>query len=88
MQCKDRVEEAVQTAIVNILGVDEDEIHPDLSLAEDLGADSFELVEIGFEIEDALDIEISAQDLGPSSTVGQMCGCLRSKVPQGSCASL
>ena len=87
MQCKDRVEEAVQDAIINILGVDEDEIHPDLSLADDLGADSFDLVEIGFELEDAFDIEIPG-DLSPSSTVSQLCNFLRSKVPQGSCASL
>ena len=44
--------------IVNLLGVDEDEITPGTKIQEDLGADSLDLVELVIGVEEAFDLEI------------------------------
>ena len=53
------LEEKVKNIIVNKLGVEPDEIVPEASFLEDLGADSLDLVELIMTMEETFDIEIS-----------------------------
>ena len=53
------VEERVKSVIVEQLGVDADEVTPDASFVEDLGADSLDQVELIMAFEEEFGVEIS-----------------------------
>src|SRR3954462_8552606 len=55
---------AVQEAVANALGVDEDEASPDATLMDDLGAESIDLLDILFRVERSTGVKIQASDLG------------------------
>lgn len=58
------MESAVQDAVVQALGVDDDEVTPDATLMDDLGAESIDLLDILFRIEKSVGVKIQASDLG------------------------
>ena len=64
------VEERVKSIIVEQLGVDAEEVSPDASFVEDLGADSLDQVELIMAFEEEFDIEIPDEDAEKISTVG------------------
>jgi len=53
------VEERVKSIIVEQLGVDADEVTPEASFVEDLGADSLDTVELIMTFEEEFGVEIS-----------------------------
>ena len=53
------VEERVKSIIVEQLGVDADEVNPEASFVEDLGADSLDTVELIMAFEEEFGVEIS-----------------------------
>ena len=53
------VEDRVESIIVEQLGVDADEVTPDASFVEDLGADSLDQVELIMAFEEEFGVEIS-----------------------------
>jgi acyl carrier protein len=53
------VEERVKSIIVEQLGVDADEVQPEASFVEDLGADSLDTVELIMAFEEEFGVEIS-----------------------------
>ena len=53
------VEERVKSIIVEQLGVDADEVTPEASFVEDLGADSLDTVELIMAFEEEFGVEIS-----------------------------
>jgi acyl carrier protein len=53
------VEDRVKSIIVEQLGVDADEVSPDASFVEDLGADSLDTVELIMAFEEEFGVEIS-----------------------------
>src|SRR3954468_5378103 len=55
---------AVQEAVANALGLDDDEATPDATLMDDLGAESIDLLDILFRIERSTGVKIQASDLG------------------------
>ena len=55
---------AVQEAVANALGLDDDEVTPEATLMDDLGAESIDLLDILFRIERAVGVKIQASDLG------------------------
>ena len=55
--------------IAKQLGVDEDNITPDASFMEDLGADSLDTVELVMALEEEFDIEIPDSDAEKIQTV-------------------
>jgi acyl carrier protein len=61
---------ALRTAAVDVLKVDADRVVETASFAEDLEADSLDLVELVMSLEDALDITIEEDDLADVRTVG------------------
>ena len=56
------VADQVKKIIVEQLGVDEDEVTPDASFVDDLGADSLDPVELGMAFEEDFSIEIPDED--------------------------
>ena len=61
--------EEVKSVIIDVLGVSEDEVTPEASLTDDLGADSLDAVEIGNSIEEKTGVAISDEDLPTLRTV-------------------
>jgi len=56
------VEEKVKGIIMEQLGVDAEEVTPEASFVNDLGADSLDTVELVMALEEAFKIEISDED--------------------------
>ncbi|HYC58094.1 MAG TPA: acyl carrier protein [Thermoanaerobaculia bacterium] len=56
------VEDRVKSIIVEQLGVDVEEVNPDASFVEDLGADSLDTVELIMAFEEEFGVEISDDD--------------------------
>ena len=55
---------ALRTAAVDVLSVEADQVTEDASFADDLDADSLDLVELVMQLEDSLDVKIEEDDLG------------------------
>ncbi len=64
------IEERVKEIIVEQLGVSEDEVVPEASFIDDLGADSLDIVELVMEFEEAFDMSIPDEDAEKIRTVG------------------
>ena len=64
------VADKVKSIIVEQLGVDEEEVTPDASFVEDLGADSLDTVELVMAFEEEFDIEIPDDAAEHIQTVG------------------
>ncbi len=62
---KDEVFEKVQAALVEALGVDDDEVTSDATIVGDLGAESIDFLDIVFRLEKAFEIEIPRAELFP-----------------------
>ncbi len=62
--------EKLAEIIAEQLSVDPEEITMDTSFADDLGADSLDLVEVVVALEDELDITIEDEELHNIKTVG------------------
>ena len=65
MSTKEEVFTKVQTALVDALGVDEEEVTPQARLVGDLGAESIDFLDIVFRLEKAFDIKIPRGELFP-----------------------
>lgn len=61
----DEVYSKVQEALIDALGVDEDEVTPEATLVGDLGAESIDFLDIVFKLEKAFNIKIPREDLFP-----------------------
>ena len=64
------IESRVKAIIVDKLGVDEEEVKPEASFTNDLGADSLDTVELIMEFEKAFGINIPDDQAEKISTVG------------------
>lgn len=64
-------ETRVRAIIVDLLGVDEDQIRPESRFREDLEADSLDLVELIMAFEEEFDGEISDEEAQSITTVGE-----------------
>jgi acyl carrier protein len=62
-------EEKVKQIISEQLGIEESEITPNSSFADDLGADSLDQVELVMALEEAFELEISDEDAEKIRTV-------------------
>ena len=54
------------------LDIDRDDITMELSIADDLGADSLDLVDLLMSLEDEFDIEVPDEDVEKIKTVGDV----------------
>ena len=64
------IEERVKKIVVEQLGVKEDEVTPNASFVDDLGADSLDTVELVMAFEEEFDLEIPDEDAEKITTVG------------------
>ena len=62
--------EKLQKIIAEVLNLSEEEIRPDSTFVDDLGADSLDIFQIIMGIEEAFDIEIANEDAESIVTVG------------------
>ena len=67
MPTHDELYEKVRSTLVDALGVDEDDVTPDATLFEDLGAESIDLLDIVFRLERNFGIKIPRGELFPES---------------------
>jgi len=65
MPTKDEIFEKIRTALIDALGVDDDEVTPEATLVGDLGAESIDFLDIVFRLEKAFDIKIPRGELLP-----------------------
>ncbi|MDA8019651.1 MAG: acyl carrier protein [Thermoanaerobaculia bacterium] len=63
------IADKVKSIIADQLGVDVDEVTPEASFTDDLGADSLDIVELVMAFEEEFDIEIPDDDAEQISTV-------------------
>jgi acyl carrier protein len=64
---RDEITEKVREALVDALGVDEDEVVPGAKIGGDLGAESIDYLDIVFRLEKAFNIKIPRGDLFPDN---------------------
>ena len=62
---QDEIFGKVQEALVDALGVDEEEATREATLVGDLGAESIDFLDIVFKLEKAFDIQIPREELSP-----------------------
>ncbi len=65
----EQVTRRLKEIIAEQLGISEDEIVPEASFVDDLGADSLDLVELIMALEEEFDMEISDEDAEKIQTV-------------------
>jgi acyl carrier protein len=63
------IEDKVRKIIAEKLSVDMEEVIPEASFVDDLGADSLDLVELIMSMEEEFDVEISDEDAEKITTV-------------------
>lgn len=74
------VQAKLKEIVVDRLNVEEDQIKPESSFVEDLGADSLDIVELIMGIEEEFDIEISDDDAEKLTTVGEALDYIKAKI--------
>ena len=66
---RDEIMDKVRQALVDALGVDEDEVIPTARIGADLGAESIDYLDIVFRLEKAFNIKIPRGDLFPDGVL-------------------
>ncbi len=73
------VEDRIKKIIAEQLGVEEEDVVPEASFVEDLGADSLDTVELVMTLEEAFDIEIPDEDAEKIQKVSQAIEYIKEK---------
>ena len=76
------IEQRVKEIIVEQLGVEEDEVSPEASFIDDLGADSLDTVELVMAFEEEFNVEIPDEDAEGISTVQDAIDYIKSNVKE------
>ena len=69
MPSRDEIFEKVQAALVDALGVDDDEVTREATMVGDLGAESIDFLDIVFRLEKAFGIKIPRSELFPEDVL-------------------
>ncbi|MFM8291380.1 MAG: acyl carrier protein, partial [Planctomycetia bacterium] len=69
MASRDEIFGKVRAALVDALGVDEDEVSPSATIVGDLGAESIDFLDIVFRLEKAFGIKIPRGELFPEDVL-------------------
>ena len=76
----EEVQKKLKEILVDRLNAEEDQIKPEASFVEDLGADSLDRVELIMGIEEEFDIEIPDEDAEKLTTVGEAMQYVKTKL--------
>ena len=74
------LEQRISEMIIEQLGATEEEIVPEASFIDDLGADSLDIVELVMAMEETFDIEITDDDAEKIQTIGDAIAYLRDRL--------
>jgi acyl carrier protein len=74
------VEDKISELIVEQLGVAKEEVRPEASFIDDLGADSLDIVELVMAMEEEFDVEIPDDDAEKIQTIGDAISYLKEKL--------
>jgi len=72
--------ERFQKCAVEVLSVEADQVKPEASFADDLDADSLDLVELVMALEEEFDVTVEEEELEGISTVGAAFDLIKSKL--------
>ena len=76
------IEEKVKDIIVEQLGVNPEQVTPQASFIEDLGADSLDIVELVMAFEEEFSVEVPDEDAEKLQTVGDVINYIKQKAKQ------
>ena len=76
----EEVQSKLKEIVMDRLNAEEDQIKPEASFVEDLGADSLDIVELIMGIEEECDIEIPDEDAEKLTTVGEAMEYVKTKL--------
>jgi acyl carrier protein len=76
------VEDRVKEIIVEQLGVDAEQVTPQASFTNDLGADSLDTVELIIALEEEFDIEIPEEETEKLDSVGKALEYIKARISQ------
>ena len=79
MAAPGEIAERVKSIIVEQLGVSMDEVNPEASFIDDLGADSLDIVELIMALEEEYDMEIPDEDAEKIQTVDDVTKYIQNK---------
>ena len=68
--------------IVDVLGVDADDITPDTTFVDDLGADSLDVAQIIMGIEEEFDVTVDSDVASNVTTVGQALELIKNAIDE------
>lgn len=77
---EEEIFEKVKDIIIDHLGVEESKITREATFADDLAADSLDIVEVVMELEETFSIEIPDEDAEKIQTVGAVVKYIKSKI--------
>ncbi len=78
----------VQIALVDALGVDDDEVTPEATMVGDLGAESIDFLDIVFKLEKAFSIKVPREELFPEDILTNAAHVKDGKVTETGLAEL
>ena len=78
----------VQAALVDALGVEDDEVTPEATMVGDLGAESIDFLDIVFKLEKAFGISIPREELFPGDILTNAAYVENGKVTSGGLTEL
>lgn len=76
----EEVQAKLKEIVMDRLNAEEEQIKPEASFVEDLGADSLDIVELIMGIEEEFDIEIPDEDAEKLTTVGEAMNYVKTKL--------
>jgi acyl carrier protein len=76
----EEVQAKLKEIVMDRLNAEEEQIKPEASFVEDLGADSLDIVELIMGIEEEFDIEIPDEDAEKLTTVGEAMSYVKAKL--------
>ena len=76
----EEVQQTLKEIVMDRLNAEEDQIKPEASFVEDLGAASLDIVELIMGIEEEFDIEIPDEDAEKLTTVGEAMAYVKTKL--------
>ena len=77
---RQEIEENVREFLIDDLEIDEEKIHPEALLKDDLGIDSLDFVDIVVIIERRFGFKIKPEEMAGVQTLRQFCDYIESKV--------